>query len=885
MRFGRLSKAEKLIIGYIEKNFTDSDGDLDEEIEERIDMLQQALQEAGLTIEDLAENLDILMISTYSDFDEILEYIRRKVISIKNRKTKIACILESYNIIENQKQDTVEQIIKILQQHGLEDIIGYKKENRQIIYITTPEKIKENLSYLVKLGNYRSLVRNNPELLYKSSVTELKKIIEEQNKQVETVVDLNNEEDKYESTDNESDLEKNNKEEKQDQEDNYQDSENTLNQQEEVIYEYLGEEPEILKLKEIFMFFCIPISVLTNNPQICHRVTKTADVDKIRQLKSIKSILKILDRNSISLSIIERCPEILANGSKGKIEAIIKELGEQHLSLDLIYVCPEILLKSSPEKIYKIINSLMQAGIDKNLIYSCPQILISGDTKILINISKDISNMAPDINIILDVAPYVFVKEVQDMYKKYDNTIDIDITKKILSENKRILFIKDLEKSQQNIDLVRNEGLDISIIKNYNQILVLGQKDEMKRVIDKIRSYNFEDEFIENNPIVLLATSDSIISITDKIKQNRPNTYNQIIDQIPNIYSKTTDDKVQKIFETIEDLGMKYKVIDEEPRILLREDTQEIGAVVNNLVQEHNVTIAQIEECPRILSEGKEKYIDRNYETFKLNELSIPFGVIYVKSARNNEKNIDTLIENGLYGYIENNPEILDLEHAKVVQFIKVAKQEDIPLVVRDSNKKKVLNMQYFGLSEEEVSKEYGISIEEIKKARENIDKNPPRRVKNPELYMAVLPQFFDQADKVLDEYKNDDVSYKKYEQVVSKQKVVREAYIDLERASIRTYNGAYAKAKEEGLSDDKASKIAKREARALIQISVINKQLDKTLERLTKRIEADEESIRKKTEKKDEKTQQRGSKLRKKQNTKNKEEGSINEKDKEMEE
>ena len=82
MVFGRTSKAERLIIGYIEKNFTDSDGDLDEEIQERLEILQQALQEAGLTIEDLALNLEILRFCTYSDFEEIIEYIRKKERSV-----------------------------------------------------------------------------------------------------------------------------------------------------------------------------------------------------------------------------------------------------------------------------------------------------------------------------------------------------------------------------------------------------------------------------------------------------------------------------------------------------------------------------------------------------------------------------------------------------------------------------------------------------------------------------------------------------------------------------------------------------------------------------------------------------------------------------------
>lgn len=888
MGFGRLSKAERLIIGYIEKNFTDSDGDIDEEIEQRIEMLQQALQEAGLTIEDLALNLEILRFCTYSDFDEILEYIRKKAIAIKNKNTKIACILESHNIIENQKQDLVEQIMTILKQHGLEDVIGYKKENRQLLYIATPEKIKENLSYLIKIDGYRSMIRSNPQLLYESSISELKKLIEEQNKQKEEneniIVSIDSQQveetkdDTYKNEEQEDNfvIVDNNKIEQEDKKDielekekqQIEKSEENIIKDEEERLEYLGEEPEMLKLKEMFIFFGLPISVLLNNPEICHRVTKTADVDKVKQLRAIKSILKIFARSGLPFSIIEKCPEILSIGSKGKIEAIMKELADKHLNLDLIYICPEILLKSSPDKIHKIVTALEQAGVNKDLIYSCPQILISGNVKMFIDISKQVSDKNPNINIILDVAPYVFIKEVQDMYKKHDNIIDINITKKMLSSNRGILFIKDLEKAEQNVEICKEEGLDISLIKNNNQILVSGSKEEMKDIIDKIRSYNFEDEFIENNPVVLLATANNIADITDEIKQNRPNTYTQILGQVPYIYTTSSKERVKEIFETIENLGMKYKVVDEQPKVLLRQDVEEIGLVVDNLVKKHNVTISQIEENPRIIAEGKEKYIDRNYETFKLNNLAIPFGVIYTKSARNNEKNIDTLIENGLYGYIQDCPEILDVEHAKVVQFIKIARQEEIPLVIRDNDKKKVLNMQYFGLSEEDVSREYGIGIEDIKKARESIDKNPPRRVKNPELYMAVLPQFFAQADQTLQEFKNDDVSYKKYDQVVSKQKVVREAYIDLERASIRTYNHAYATAKEEGLSDKEASKIAKKEAKALIQIPVINKQLDKTLERLTKKIEADEESIRKKLE---EKTVKSSNGPRKKENRKTK--------------
>ncbi len=878
MGMRRSSKSERLIITYIEKNFTDSDGDLDEELEQRIHKLQSALQEAGLTIDDLAQNLDILRICTYTGFEEALEYIKKKAKAMKNKRSKIALILDTPYIIANKKEEQADQIIAILEANGLDDILGYKKENRQLLHSATPEKVKENLYYLTKLSNYKTLIRNNPELLYKYSISDLQKLIDEENAKnvviedaiIDTDEDIEeekiyvNEEKTEENNDKDNSIDEENIEiitymsKDNDQEEIKEEYENnneeTLQENESKNYEYLGEEPEILKLKEIFLSFGLPISILTNNPEICHRVTKCADVDKIRQIKSINSILKVLNRNGIPFSIIERFPEILSHGSKGKIEAIIKELGEQHLSLDLIYVCPEILLKSSPEKIFKVVKALEKAGLNISLIYSCPQILISGNVDILIDISKNIYDKAPSINVILDVSPFVFIKEIQDEYKKYDKSIDINMGKKITSSNLNILYIKNLEAAQENIEVLKGEGLNLDLIKANNQVLVSAQKDEIKGVIDKIRSYKFEDEFVEKNPVVLLSTAEDVTKITDKVKEFRPNTYTKVITDVPEIYLLTNPESIDNIFKSIEDLGIKYKVVDKEPRILLVEDTVQIGAVVNNLTQKHDVTISQIEENPRILSEGREKYIDRNYETFKLNNLDIPFGVIYTKSARNNEKNIDTLIENGLYQYIEGTPEILDVEHAKVVQYIKIAKQEEIPLIVRDSDKKKVLNVEYFKLSPDEVSIEYGIDIEEIKKAREAIDKNPPRRVKNPELYMAVLPQFFAQADKTLEEFENDEVSYKKYDQVVSKQKVVREAYIDLERASIRTYNHAYQKAKEEGASDEKASKTAKKAAKALIQIPVINKQLDKTLERLTKKIEADEEGIRKKLEEKHEK-------------------------------
>ena len=220
---------------------------------------------------------------------------------------------------------------------------------------------------------------------------------------------------------------------------------------------------------------------------------------------------------------------------------------------------------------------------------------------------------------------------------------------------------------------------------------------------------------------------------------------------------------------------------------MLREDSDEISKIISNLNQK-GYAVEDIIKVPEILVKGKEKYIDRNIKTFERNNLQIPFHLVYCISARNNEKNIDTLIENNLDKYIEMSPEILELKNSRLMQMIEISKQNNINLLKKVKDKqtgerREVLNINYFKLTDEQIQEKYDLDMAYIKRIGEKSEKEEAklRRIQNLKLYNAVYPILEKQASIELKEYEADSISYVNSNTRVSKQKVIRESYLDLE--------------------------------------------------------------------------------------------------------
>ena len=94
-----------------------------------------------------------------------------------------------------------------------------------------------------------------------------------------------------------------------------------------------------------------------------------------------------------------------------------------------------------------------------------------------------------------------------------------------------------------------------------------------------------------------------------------------------------------------------------------------------------------------------------------------------------------------------------------------------------------VLNMSYFKLTDEQIEEKYDLDISYIKKIGEKAEREEAklRRIQNLKLYNAVYPILEKQANIELKDYEVDDVSYVTSNMRISKQKVIRESYLDLE--------------------------------------------------------------------------------------------------------
>ena len=192
--------------------------------------------------------------------------------------------------------------------------------------------------------------------------------------------------------------------------------------------------------------------------------------------------------------------------------------------------------------------------------------------------------------------------------------------------------------------------------------------------------------------------------------------------------------------------------------------------------------------------------------------MELPLCPAYTMKTRKLERNIDTLIENGLYQYIQPNPDILNIEPNTLVTYVTLAEIYGIPLVINKSKEEgHTINKQYLNSSREELEEKYGISRDVIQKVEAKVERKRDRKIKNVELYNKIYHILEEQADICLEQYKKDEVSYTKNDKIVSKQRLIRETYLDLEEAY------------------DKKGKIAIKEFKA-------NEKLDKKLDSLTKK-------------------------------------------------
>lgn len=778
------------LIDYIQKRYGD---ELTDTQRSRIMYLLQVLKELRLDVKYLNQNPEILNcidVYTNEEFLSLIEYIK-KMAKKKSPNVIIAFFISAEQIIKNNRQSEIEQIIKLLEKEGLADLLENKSINTKIMQDASYMTIYKNITALSQVKTYRNIIRKNPEILIAGTTYDIQKIVEKI-KLMDNKEDIN-EQSSFEE--NNSELEENLEinEEKEnelnnDEEDNYSDDGKVL----------LGNEDNVVKVIEAFKKYNIPYNIIFIYPEICKR----------KKIYEVENILKILYDNSIPFNILDYSSEILEVGKSKNILEIIKYMKSNNINLDILCVCPDILIKSNIKKIENVLNMLDKEKLDRYIIYSCPQVLISGNAKIFIEMKNEIETTMPDINIVLDMAPYVFVEKIANMANILDDSYSELVNKSYLSNSSKITVVRNIDEAQKVINVLKEEKIDLSIIKEDPKVLTKTSAKQTKDILTELNSIGLNKNIVQEKPELLVYSSAIVLrETTSKLKEYRPLKYKEIIQEVPSIYIKSDSNKIQSIMDTFEEEKISYTFIDNNPTVLIRENEEEIGKVTRRL-KSKGFTSEQIVEIPKILIEGKEKYIDRNINVLEKNKLSLPLCAAYTMKTRKLEKNIDVYIENGLYGHINDNPDLLDIDNIRLTTNIALSKIYGIPLL--DKNEKKV-NKEYLQADTKDLIEKYGMDKELIEKAKSKIEKRRDRKIKNIELYNKIYPILDEQADICLEQYKNNEVSFAKNNKIISKQKLIRETYLDLEEAY------------------DKKGKMAIREF-------CPDEKLDKKLEHLTKK-------------------------------------------------
>lgn len=807
----KTKKLDPKIVGNIEAMFGQgADYETENKINDIIELLEECQLNPNVYLIQYPELLELAKIEDREELKRIIEYILEyKKKKEKNPYLLIQLMLAAREIIEKQKQQETEQIIALLKREGLMKIFEPKtnKTNAKVHQILHSEYsiVSRNIRILKKEKKYKELVYATPLILINPNEKEVRKLLEQyQNK---NSVEDKKEEDKQKQTENDNDEEResqedyvediveektNNDKKDEDVDNKKQNNTNKINVVEENKKEVtisgqiitlqekrlleLGDEEKVLPILEAFNKYGITYEVLNNNPDILKRT----------KIFNIPAILELLYLNNIHFSVIYDCSEILQKGKADEIAEIIDELKTRGISLTILLTCPSILINSTPERIREMFIKLENNNIDKYLVYSTPTILISGDIDKYIQAMRKIDNdITESIEEIVETLPnnYIVFKELTQSKKdrefldKKDNEFDA----------KEILIIDDISNAKEVLNTLNHEGIDIEVVTKEPNILSQ-QSEEILEISQKIKQEKLGLGIITTEPSILFKTNtNNINNILLCLKKYRPETAKKIVKNFPSIMYLANTKDMELIFKQLEKNNIDLSIVEMVPQILLRKDIEEISKVISNL-NGRGYTTKQITDVPEILVRGKEQYINRNFMTFERNNINIPLSVVHCISARNNEKNIDTLIENDLDRYIELTPEILELKNSRLMQLLEISKENNIPVFKNIKNKETgeknvILNMEYFKSTDEQIMKKYDLNIKYIRVVGQEAEReeNKLRRIKNTKLYEAVYPILEKQAVTELREYQVDNVAYLNNGKRVSKQKVIREAYLDLE--------------------------------------------------------------------------------------------------------
>lgn len=725
--------------------------DISEEKIQRILKLLDTLKVMNIDVKYLNENnqiFDIMDIEDEYQYEETLMYVISYATKKKKSKTPyvfILLLIAAKQIRENKKEEEAERIIDLLEKEKLYFVFESKNPLlKEILYKSSYDTILKNITSLRKVDNYMKIIKNNPLILVTLTVKDLEKLTKQ----------------KLVKDEKKSEINEDNKSEELQTEDE-EEIEDEFGERDRLLE--LGEESKVKQVLDAFNKYAISYSILVSNPDILRR----------RKLYQVPEILDLFYMNNISFSILYRYPEILEVCKTEDVEDIINELKNNNLSLTILITQPEILLKSSGSKIKNVIDVLEKTNVNKYIVYTFPDILIDGNLDILAESYDVNATKIKDINDILNVT--------QEKYVYFEDFVYNDSKKKkeiasLLGQIAEVTVINDTFNAKNNLDLINiKKGNDL-IKENPNILNVSYTKTEQ---IFTIMGQNSIEKSIIEKDIKVLENFDvkKSVQIVDLLKKEMPEKYNKVIEQVPSLLYKRDAKELKAIFKVLESHNISKSFVEENPKILLQQDDYNLDSIIEKL-QKNNFTVEEIIKQPSILVYGKEKYLKRNIETFKRNYLDLPLSLVYVISARNNEKNIDTLIEYNMYEDIKQTPEILAIKNSTLMQRLKIATERDI-----DIKDKEKLNLEYFMLSDEKLAEKYNLKSEYVKTERSNAETKEKtlRRVLDSDLYDGFFPILSKQAFVVLKDYENDNVSYKKNGKIVSKQKVIRETYLDVE--------------------------------------------------------------------------------------------------------
>ncbi len=249
--------------------------------------------------------------------------------------------------------------------------------------------------------------------------------------------------------------------------------------------------------------------------------------------------------------------------------------------------------------------------------------------------------------------------EDKQRYKIVSSVIkrdNIEEKKDKTSENVEELIEKnmDKEKSREMIDILREEGINPEKLK-LDTIIKKGNPEAMKDIIETIKSNQYGigmDIFYRCNTLLGCNTEKAI--------------------------------DVMLMFDKINKLGIDVKeLVNEYPNFL---------------------TVSKSDKMEEIYNVLKEYKIDLTYHNI---------GVAFEGNAQNIKKNMDLLIENGLYDLAKvGENKFFTSNNKKLNMRINLFKQQNEDLIVENKDKRKINNKLF--LTEANLMSKYGISKKEI---------------------------------------------------------------------------------------------------------------------------------------------------------------------------